>query len=552
MIKRRWGALYFLLFFPLFGGNFVFGVEIASKSSLTPAQQNEVVAVVGDKNITRGDFEKELESLNSQTRAQFETPEGRKQFLKELIEISILEQAALKSGIAEKAESAQPLKETTTLMLSQAYLKDMISKETVSDKDVEAYYNEHKKEFCEPDRYHLHQISYKDKDSAKKGKSEIDSGKSFLEISKADSTDGFKNSGGDRGFVTLDTLIPSLAAAVSTLKVNEVSEPIDCGASGSLLIKFSEKQEGSQQELSKVESSIKRQLTSDLPKKTVDRLMEGLEKEFAFKLEPSNVELLRNPDLSEKDFEKTLFSIGTESVKISAILPELERIPPFIRGHILSGNGLGDFVKQFSFREILKRFVEKKFDELAKSFPDTIAKAKQQVGIKSFLNDHIGKSVTVSEDEIKGYYSKNLGEFTQPEQFHAHHILVEQEDKAKTLLDRINKGEKFDDIAKTESKCPSNKEGGDLGFFGKGQMVPEFEEVVSKSAVGSVVGPIKTKFGFHIIRVDEKKAPGTQALEEVKDRIKSQLLPEKQRAAFEHLLEELRKTCSIKEFSDKL
>ena len=87
----------------------------------------------------------------------------------------------------------------------------------------------------------------------------------------------------------------------------------------------------------------------------------------------------------------------------------------------------------------------------------------------------------------------------------ASHILVKSEDEANRLLKRIQDGEDFAEVAKRFSKCPSSKKGGDLGYFGKGQMVPEFENVVFTHDKGSVIGPVKTQFGFHIIKVTDRK-----------------------------------------------
>jgi len=87
----------------------------------------------------------------------------------------------------------------------------------------------------------------------------------------------------------------------------------------------------------------------------------------------------------------------------------------------------------------------------------------------------------------------------------AAHILVKGEDKAKELLERINSGESFSELAREFSDCPSGKRGGELGFFGRGQMVREFELAAFDGEKGSVVGPIKTQFGWHLIKVLDKK-----------------------------------------------
>ncbi|MBX2835935.1 MAG: peptidyl-prolyl cis-trans isomerase [Gammaproteobacteria bacterium] len=86
----------------------------------------------------------------------------------------------------------------------------------------------------------------------------------------------------------------------------------------------------------------------------------------------------------------------------------------------------------------------------------------------------------------------------------ARHILVDTEDKCQSLIDEINAGADFADVAKANSSCPSSRDGGNLGTFGKGQMVPEFETACFEGEVGAVQGPIKTQFGFHVVQVTER------------------------------------------------
>jgi peptidyl-prolyl cis-trans isomerase C len=90
-------------------------------------------------------------------------------------------------------------------------------------------------------------------------------------------------------------------------------------------------------------------------------------------------------------------------------------------------------------------------------------------------------------------------------QARASHILVKTEDEANKILKRLADGEEFDKLARRFSSCPSGKQGGDLGWFGRGMMVPEFEQIAFSEEVGKVVGPVKTQFGYHVIKVTGKK-----------------------------------------------
>ena len=86
----------------------------------------------------------------------------------------------------------------------------------------------------------------------------------------------------------------------------------------------------------------------------------------------------------------------------------------------------------------------------------------------------------------------------------ASHILVSSEEKAQQLKSEIENGADFAQLAKENSSCPSSREGGELGSFGRGQMVPEFDEVVFTAPVGVVQGPVKTQFGYHLVLVTER------------------------------------------------
>ena len=87
----------------------------------------------------------------------------------------------------------------------------------------------------------------------------------------------------------------------------------------------------------------------------------------------------------------------------------------------------------------------------------------------------------------------------------ARHILVESEENCQNLKQAIEEGGSFADLAKEHSMCPSGKSGGDLGEFGPGQMVPEFDEVVFSADIGVVQGPVKTQFGYHLLEVTSRE-----------------------------------------------
>jgi len=87
-----------------------------------------------------------------------------------------------------------------------------------------------------------------------------------------------------------------------------------------------------------------------------------------------------------------------------------------------------------------------------------------------------------------------------PDKVHCAHILTKTENEARTIIERLNRGEKFANIARQISLCPSAKRGGDLGYFGRGMMVKEFETAAFALGKGEISPPVKTKFGYHVIK----------------------------------------------------
>lgn len=124
---------------------------------------------------------------------------------------------------------------------------------------------------------------------------------------------------------------------------------------------------------------------------------------------------------------------------------------------------------------------------------------------------------------------------------HAKHILVDDEDKCQEILEKIIGEETtFEDAAKEFSTCPSKEKGGDLGAFGRGQMVKEFEDAAFAAEVGHVVGPVKTQFGYHLIKVEDKKDAETSVYEDVADTIKNIILQQKRNDVYGNKIAELK------------
>lgn len=168
----------------------------------------------------------------------------------------------------------------------------------------------------------------------------------------------------------------------------------------------------------------------------------------------------------------------------------------------------------------------------------------------SFTPAALATHQKVSDEEIKAYYDANADNMIQKEQVNARHILVLSKDsdpesvqkEARAKIDRIYKkaqqGEDFAELAKKYSEGPSSTGGGDLGWFGRGDMVPEFEEGAFETAKGKISEPIKTQFGWHIIKVEDRKDEQSKPLADVKGEIAKTLAEEKASEVVTELLDE--------------
>lgn len=138
------------------------------------------------------------------------------------------------------------------------------------------------------------------------------------------------------------------------------------------------------------------------------------------------------------------------------------------------------------------------------------------------------QSMNPTDAELRDYYTQHQQEYAQPEQVHARHVLVKTEADAAAAKKRLDAGEDFAKVAAEMSTDTSNaKTGGDLGWFGRGRMVPPFEQAAFSAPLGKVVGPVKTEFGYHLIRVDEKRAASTTGFDEVKQAVRTRLAAER-------------------------
>lgn len=157
-----------------------------------------------------------------------------------------------------------------------------------------------------------------------------------------------------------------------------------------------------------------------------------------------------------------------------------------------------------------------------------------QIAIKKIIDE-----IQVNDEEMKTFFEENKQYFVQGEKVEASHILVDSEEQANRIYEEIIEGKDFSELAQIHSSCPSKSSGGSLGQFGRGQMVPEFEVAAFGLQEGEVSKPVKTQFGYHVIKTTKKHPEIQLPFEDVKQDIYSNIFSQKQHRAYQNHIQDL-------------
>ncbi len=241
---------------------------------------------------------------------------------------------------------------------------------------------------------------------------------------------------------------------------------------------------------------------------------------------------------------RLLASVDGKAITVGDFEKRLAKLPPYYKA--LASQRKKDFLddmiaEQILYKEALRRGLGR--DPEVRGL---LNEAQRKILVAKLIEVEGGKKAGVDEAEVKAFYEAHKGDLMTPLKLRASHIQVDTEAEADEVSRKLKEGADFGQLAAQYSKDPSKEKGGDIGYFAKGQLMPEIEDACFKLEVGQVSGIVKTQFGYHIMKLTDKTEPHPVELSEVKGTIEKELRDKSQRESFDGLVKSLKSKARVK------
>lgn len=242
---------------------------------------------------------------------------------------------------------------------------------------------------------------------------------------------------------------------------------------------------------------------------------------------------------------KVLAVVGGCEVKESDLNNVINRYPKDKQGFFASEQGKKQLLDQVVGFELMYQFAKKNGYDSSEEYKIELEKLQKELLTQIVVNKVLSE-ITITDEEALKFYNENEEMFKQPETVSAKHILVATEEECNKVKEEIANGVvTFEEAARKYSTCPSKDNDGNLGDFSRGMMVPEFEDAAFTLSIGEVSEPIKTQFGFHLIKVESKNEAIKKPFEEVKSMVINQLMQQRQQKKYVDFIEDLKKQYGV-------
>ena len=525
-------------------GLFSLSLTTNSNAFLFSSKNKDIAAKVNGEIITKEDFKEKLESLNFVTKDnKTEEQKTKKEALETLIIDRLVEQKAKKLDVNQDEEWKQKQeKYTLEYLLDLMFRKDIIEKVQVQDSEITAFYDENQEElFTKPEQFKVSHILIEIKtDTLQKGNSKkakqaeikankeaqekIESiyqrakkGEDFAALARQYSDEeGSKEKGGELGFLPKGRMLKEFEEQLTTLQPNEVSKPFKTKF-GYHILKYTDKKPGELVELNKdTMDRIRLALAKDKQRKKADEYITDLKKRTNYVF---NEEILNQDPDSVKDDPWILIMDDKDTTRFLKYKGELPSYKQYLKKDDLT---LEDKKKLLTdnlslFNLLIMQARKEGYDTLPEYVNEIndyrMKEARQKVITEGLLQGYIP-----SDAEVYDYYVAHRDEFPPDSSIHVYHIIFSDSLKAEEVLKKIKDGADFVEMAK--EYYPGEKEirdvAYDLGFISDKDISAEFYKTAAQLKVGEVGGPVKTDWGYHLIKVVERRGDSPVEMYKVK------------------------------------
>ncbi|HQT96792.1 MAG TPA: peptidyl-prolyl cis-trans isomerase [Thermodesulfobacteriota bacterium] len=244
---------------------------------------------------------------------------------------------------------------------------------------------------------------------------------------------------------------------------------------------------------------------------------------------------------------EVLAVVDGEPITKATLLKEVENLPPYVRPILETAAGRAQFLESVITRDLLMREALRRGVDRRPEVADRIAMARKSIVLEALLRDVAGKAPGLSDAALRKIYDANPALHQVGERVRVSHMLFRDKARALEFLGRAKAGEPFEALMK-EVKAENGKGevAADLGEIERGNFVKEFEAAAFAAAPGEVIGPVKTTYGYHVIKVYAKLPAGVRSFEDVKPKLLEEQREQAQRDAFEGLIAGLRKQATVR------
>jgi parvulin-like peptidyl-prolyl isomerase len=534
-------------------GLFSLSLTTNSNAFLFSSKNKDIAAKVNGEIITKEDFKKKLESLNFVTKDnKAEEQKTKKDALETLIIDRLVEQKAKKLDVNQDEEWKQKQeKYTLEYLLDLMFRKDIIENVQVQDSEITAFYDENQEElFTKPEQFKVSHILIEIKtDTLQKGNSKkakqaeikankeaqekIESiyqrakkGEDFAALARQYSDEeGSKEKGGELGFLPKGRMLKEFEEQLTTLQPNEVSKPFKTKF-GYHILKYTDKKPAEPIELNKdTMDRIRLALAKDKQRKKADEYITDLKKRTNYVF---NEEILNQDPDSVKDDPWILIMDDKDTTRFLKYKGELPSYKQYLKKDDLT---LEDKKKLLTdnlslFNLLIMQARKEGYDTLPEYVNEIndyrMKEARLKVRTEGLLQGYIP-----SDAEVYDYYVAHRDEFPPDSSIHVYHIIFSDSLKAEEVLKKIKDGADFVEMAK--EYYPGEKEirdvAYDLGFISDKDISAEFYKTAAQLKVGEVGGPVKTDWGYHLIKVVERRSDSPVEL--FKEKLKNLVTIEK-------------------------